>query len=155
MLRKLLKRCHDIQLQEKIVWSESRSLTITSRCKVERITFSLVRATNSLSLSLSLYGNSNSVMLNRSTPLGNSDSKEGTEWELFATISLRNLLPIWLVRHGLLCRLLCTADDPARKPAEYVCRETTWKVGIFYFTGNHMVKRASSPRGLSKETFRG
>lgn len=54
MLRKLLKRCHDIQLQEKIVWSESRSLTITSRCKVERITFSLVRATNSLSLSLSL-----------------------------------------------------------------------------------------------------
>lgn len=53
---------------------------------------------------------------------------------------------------ALLCLLSCTADDP-RKPAEYVCRETTWKVGIFYFTGNRMVKRAS--RGLSKQTFRG
>ena len=95
-----------------------------------------------LSLSLSLRGNSNSVMaLNRSTPLGKGLG--GTEWELFATISPRNLLPIWLIRHVPSCVFSRARPMIRWKPAEYVCRETTWEVGIFYFTGNRMVKRAS------------
>lgn len=60
------------------------------------ITFSLSR-----SLSVEIATVWSRLALNRSTPLGKGLG--GTEWELFATISPRNLLPIWLVRHVPSC----------------------------------------------------
>lgn len=107
-----------------------------------------------LSLSLSLRGNSNSVIaagVESLDSLGQGTRGNGVRiiCDHFASEFIANLAR---TSCALLCLLSCTADDP-RKPAEYVCRETTWKVGIFYFTGNRMVKRAS--RGLSKQTFRG